>query len=179
MAAGSVQHPTIRMRPARHGHAKPVGFAFILASISLMGCAEETEAPDGEWEVTVTGDANSCTTSTEGYEENFVYQLFYDGSETTVEIDGEGFASGTTSGCTLNYTSQTWLEERDGGDLQWDITGTATVQGAAGGCEGEDLEEGLDWQGTETITVVSSEDESIPEDCTYTMTVSGVFLGGG
>ena len=66
-----------------------------------------------------------------------------------------------------------WLEESAEGDLRWQITGEATYQGQAGGC---DLTDGLDWEGTEIIEVVESLDDNTPEGCTYLMTTEGVLI---
>ena len=137
------------------------------------GCAEEGPTPDGAWKVSVEGVTNTCSDSTTPYSESFVYQLYYEGSSTDIDIDGESFASGVVSGCNLTYSSAVWMEERDGGDLQWQIDGEAVVQGAAGGC---DTSDDLDWEGTEVLWVVDTEDESIEAGCEYTMTVTGTYV---
>ena len=147
-----------------------------LLVLIAVGCGGKDEAtPDGEWKVTVTGVETDCTTSNQGYSEDFVYQLFFDGSDVNIEIDGESYAIGTRSGCALDYQSAIWLEERSTGALRWQIIGEAEVQGADGGC---DLPEGLDWNGTETLTVLESEDPDVLAGCTYGMTVEGTLLGG-
>ena len=141
----------------------------------LAGCGDSGQlTPDGEWQVTVTGVETDCTTSTEGYQDTFVYQLFFDGSNVELRIDGEGFATGTRSGCDLSYESSVWLEEAEGGDYRWQIGGEATYEGAAGGC---DLPEGVDWQGQETLTVLVSDNPDVPEGCRYVMDTQGVYLG--
>ena len=144
-----------------------------------LGCADaDAPTPDGAWDVTVTGISSDCTQSTQGYQGFFEYQLFSNGADIEVRIaqeDGstEGFAIGVRSGCALQYQSAVWLEEQDEGDLRWQITGEATYQGLAGGC---DLTEGLDWEGTEIVEVVESLDENTPEGCTYLMTTEGVYI---
>lgn len=145
-------------------------------ALHLAGCGDkETTTPAGEWKVTVTGIETNCTVSSQGYQEDFVYQLFFDGSAVEIKIDDESFATGTRSGCALAYQSAIWLEERSSGALRWQIVGEATYQGAGGGCE---LTEGLDWEGTETLTVIESEDPDVPTGCTYEMTVEGTLLEG-
>ncbi len=59
-------------------------------------------------------------------------------------------------------------------EFRWQINGRADVESAAGGCP--DVPEDLDWFGTETLTVVSTENETIAEGCTYNMDSSGVYL---
>ena len=43
-----------------------------------------------------------------------------------------------------------------------------------GGCP--DVPEDLDWYGTETLTVVSTENDTIEEGCTYNMESTGVVI---
>jgi len=146
-----------------------------LLAMLAAGCGDkESATPDGEWKVTVTGVESDCTTSNQGYQEDFLYQLFFDGSNVEIKIDDESFATGTRSGCSLTYQSAIWLDDRSSGALRWQITGDAVYQGAGGGC---DLPDDLDWQGTETLTVIESEDPDVPADCTYEMTVEGTLLG--
>ncbi len=157
--------------------------ALIALMTSLIACGPPAEDPDGEWNVTVTGTETNCVEAAEAsYQAAFVYQIFYDTSSgditqltTQIQIDGEDFANGVTSGCNLEYESAIWLEEDDGGDFQWQIKGEATYQGAAS-CG--DLPDGVDWQGTETLTVTSSENDSVPVGCVYNMELTGVFKGG-
>ena len=53
------------------------------------------------------------------------------------------------------------------------------VQGEAGGSP-DLVDEGLDWLGTETLTVVDSENEDVVEPgCTVQLKVGGVYLGKG
>lgn len=151
----------------------------------MAGCASGP-VPDGTWRVTVTGKSTNCTTDTSGYRETFDYQLFYDGSSVDIKVLapdeddgktlGDDFATGTVTGCQLDYHSAVWLEERSDGSFRWQIVGSAKVQGAAGGCG---LEPGVDWLGTETIEVIDSTLDSVPVGCTYDMDVTGKFLGSG
>jgi hypothetical protein len=155
-----------------------------LLSLAMASCATEEVVPDGEWQVNVTGlstdcceanDEDLCAGDLEGYQEGFAYQLFFDGSTTEIKVDGDRFATGITTGCNIEYSSSIWLEERDGGSLNWQIIGQAQYQGAAGGCS---IENDLDWAGTEVLTVIQSDDPSAPLGCTYTMSVEGSFTGG-
>lgn len=145
--------------------------------LGLLACEAEAEDPDGSWSVTVTGLSTDCTDSTQGFQKTFQYQIFYDDTDLSraeIKIDGESFASGFISGCTLEYQSAIWLEEESGGNYRWQIVGNAEHQGAAGGC---DLPDGVDWFGTETLVVLESENEGVPEGCTYEMESEGTWAG--
>ena len=149
----------------------------LLCTALLAACGSPQPVPDGAWNVTVTGVSTDCTTETSGYQKSFVYQIFYDEtnlSRAEIDIEDEAFAVGTISGCNMTYESAVWLEEDSGGEFQWQITGGAEIQGAAGGC---DIENDLDWNGTEVLEVVQSENPTVPEGCTYEMTVQGTWSG--
>ena len=158
---------------------------FALPLLPALACAPEDVPPDVVYNVTVKsevdGDNLVTTCIAEGeqapvFEQVFRYELYFSGSTVDLRIDGEGFAAGTRSGCDMEYESAVWLEERDAGDVRWSLSGFAANQGAAGGCD--DIPEGLDWQGSETITVEESEDESVPVGCTYEMVTEGTLAGG-
>ena len=72
---------------------------------------------------------------------------------------------------------KTAADLEEDGNFQWQIEGRADVQGEAGGCP--DIPEGKDWYGTETLTVVESENDGVPVDCVYEMEVSGTYKGSG
>ena len=137
----------------------------------LIGCKETIE-PDGIWTVTVTGQTTDCVDSSEGFLKDYEYSLFYDGTFVEIKVDGENFATGEIRGCALSYESAVYLEENASGNFRWQINGAADIEGAAGGCG--DVPDNLDWFGTETLTVVSSENDSVEVDCQYEMTTEGV-----
>lgn len=139
----------------------------------LLACSEEI-IPDGIWDVKVTGLETTCIEALEGFQESYRYEAYYEGSYVELDINGESFAKGQRRGCLIEYTSATYLENSADGDFRWNIEGRAESQGTAGGC---DIQEGLDWFGTETLTVVDSDNESISEFCTYEMTVTGTYIG--
>ena len=147
------------------------------------GCKKgEDRKPDGTWKVRVqslVADGSlvtDCVSTGEVFDKTFSYQLFFDGDLAEVEINGESFASGNRSGCSLSYQSAVWLEERNGGFVRWQISGETTYEGEAGGCG---LPDGLDWEGTETITVVETDLEQYPVNCTYELTTEGTWVSGG
>ena len=155
-----------------------------LLGFAVAGCAVPAAEPDARWDVTVRGDDTSCTIDKDvlDYEEHYTYEVRWpnkeDGDVTTTEIriGGEPFATGQTAGCSIEYASPTWLDDRDQGFIKWGLVGIAEQQQGAGGCE---IEKEFDWYGTETITVTESTDPEVETGCTYTMTVEGNYLGGG
>jgi hypothetical protein len=161
-----------------------VGLSVLALSVaSLAACkVDSTVDYDAEYKVTVksliTDDgalSTDCVDAARNYNQNFTYQLVFTEADVTIDIEGEGFATGTRSGCLLNYQSAVWLEEESSGDVRWQITGQATYEGVTDGC---DLPDDIDWEGTETIEIVESEDEDVPAGCTYDMETEGTFIGG-
>ena len=138
----------------------------------LLAC-RPTEEPEGVWSVNVTGTDTNCVTDTTGYVESFDYALYFDGTQTEIHIERDLFATGQLRGCFLEYRSASYLEDALEGPFQWSIAGQADVQGQAGGC---DLPDGVDWSGTETLTVETSENPNVEEGCTYIMTVEGTYV---
>lgn len=149
--------------------------ASLLPLTVLIACGPEVEDPSRRYQVTVTGTADTCTGSEAAYEASFNYNVYIDGSNATIQIDSEDFAVGTISGCDFTYESTVWLEEADGGNFQWQISGEAQFEDVAEGC---DLDPELDWEGEERLRVVASENPDVEVGCDYDMTVSGVLLGG-
>jgi len=144
----------------------------------LAGCAG-APVPDGEWDVTLVGTAVSgCVDGVEYRQinERYTYQIFASGSAVDLAIDGQSFATGQyDDGCHISYTSPAYLDSYQGSSVQWQITGTATVDGPAGGCVADET---LDWDGTEQVTVVRSDASELPEGCTYDITVAGTLVSG-
>ncbi len=169
----------------------------MLVLIALMGCEPEGLDPDSShWDVTVTAFENTCTDSQQGYQEDFTYSLDYEGSLVKLKIGYDSFASGTLSGCQLEYESQVIGEpDRPGGAIQWVLSGDAVVTTDASVCQMEenvgeymdryDLDwetygngnaaDAVSWVGVEKFSVVASDDESIAVGCTYSMVVAGKF----
>ena len=139
---------------------------------SLVACKETIE-PNGTWTVSITGLDTDCVESEEGFLQTYEYSLYYDGSYVEIKVDGESFAAGQIRGCAIQYESGVYLEESDSGDFRWFISGNADVEAAAGGCG--DIPDEYDWYGTETLTVVSSDNEGVAEGCDYNMEVVGTF----
>ncbi len=151
----------------------------VLAAAVLAGCGGSVGEPDGVWQVSVVSteasDFGSACAQDAEYsliEDQFSYELYQEGSAIQLRIDGEVFAAGAfTSGCTIEYDSPAWLDEFNGAEIQWQLEGNATIDGAAGGCVDD---QNLDWQGSETITVIRSDTDALPVGCTRSLTVTGV-----
>lgn len=144
--------------------------------LALLACHPGTSVPeDAIWyAIDVAAESTTCALSeaemAEGYAESFEYAVAYDGSSATLYIDDNVFASGNVSGCNLAYQTVTVGQERDAGNLKWQIYGEARVNAASGGgC----TENGGDWEGTEYFEIVESEDPAIEVGCTYNMTTTG------
>lgn len=151
-----------------------------LSAILLCGCTEPLEG--FAWEVTVDGGEvgfDSCNIGNETpYTETFSYVLDFSGADVSLGmlVDNEvfGFADGTLSGCDVSYASVIWQEQREGGEVRWQLEGEAAVRQGGDDCN---ITEGLDWEGWEEITVVDSADPNIPAGCTYRMDATGSYTG--
>lgn len=154
--------------------------ALLAPALSLLAaCGGGLGEPDASWTLTLSSSAEQvvgCEGAEIGaVEESYTYDVYAEGTSIDIYIDGQIFASGVyEDGCNISYESPSWIEEYEGAEIQWQITGLATVDGPAGGCISED---GVDWDGTEEVTVVRSDNESLPVGCTRTFDVVGT-LGG-
>jgi len=158
--------------------------ALLVASASLLGltgCAEDELDPDAfYWDVDLLATYSSCHSDDNvvAYSEGFSYGLSFDGSATTLRIDGNTFASGVITGCELEYESGIVGQERPGGFVQWNLLGDAIIRTGGDGCDIPNDDDGnaLDWYGTETFAITYSEDPSLEVDCEYEMQVQGVYV---
>lgn len=153
----------------------------ILSAASLLlACIDNSRVPEGAlvYSVEVTGTADSCHTDgsmDNGWQDTFEYAVAFDASSADLYMDGQPFAAGTLSGCNLTYQSVViGDDERAAGALKWQLTGSSKVETDASGdaCVDGDTE----WEGTETITVISSDDDAIEPGCTYTMSTVGDYI---
>ncbi|MCO4745097.1 MAG: hypothetical protein KC912_09930 [Proteobacteria bacterium] len=153
---------------------------FITTLLAAAGCGEALEG--FAWDVTVSGGEpgfDSCNIGSEvPYDETFTYALNFSGADVDLGllIDNEilGFADGTLSGCDVSYSSVIWQDARDAGEVRWQLEGEASVRQGGDSCN---MDDGLDWDGFEEITVVESTVPDIPPGCTYRMDATGVFVG--
>ncbi len=150
------------------------GFA-ITGLLCALSCKEK-EKPGFIWEVSVISAEDGCNTPPVEYNGavNMDYLLRFDESRVVLSVDGVDFASGTISGCEIEYESSVWGEARDGNEIKWQLTGTATYRSGGTACN---LPDGRDWEGQEVFTIVSSEHPDIASGCTYTLDLNGVYRG--
>lgn len=181
--------------------------AVVLGALSVACDGGEPDETLYYWDVKVTGVSNNCTESEQGFAESYAYAVGFDGSLASLKIDdGEEintFATGNILGCTMAYESQVVGEpDRDGGPVQWVLSGQSTYRSGGDGCNMEEQvtdyadmlgidpvaepaylggnEPGdLDWVGMESFEIVASENEGIPVGCTYTLFVAGTYRGSG
>lgn len=151
--------------------------AILLLTLPLAACSETLEG--FEWEVNITSGGESaqdnCNPEPQGFEQEFVYRLEFDGSDVSVAIGPDVFATGQISGCNIAYQSVVWGEEKDGYTYRWRIDGDAIYRQGSG-CDNQ-LEPTLDWFGTETFTILESDDPDIAPNCTYILDAEGEYLG--
>ncbi len=141
----------------------------------LGGCGPEP-LPGYLWRVKVVGAEDTCNDPPVDYtdEQTFDYRLEYSGSDVSIAIGEDAFASGTIAGCEIGYHSVVWPAKKDGMDLKWQLTGDATFRNGGTTCN---LDVGIDWSGTETFEVVDSDHPNIEEGCTYTLRLEGAYIG--
>jgi hypothetical protein len=152
-----------------------------LLMLPLLACEEEGLDPDSfNWEVTVTGIEDLCNPQDpQGFQETLTYSLFFDGSVTEIKIGQDSFASGIMTGCSLEYDTPLVGERRGPNEeywVKWKLTGEALLRQGGSSCE---LDEGVDWSGTETFEIMETDDPDLQVGCTYTLSVTGTYKGQG
>lgn len=147
----------------------------VLAGIAtLFGCSE-ADLPGSYFDVDLQMVSDECNAQAVGYSESLTYRVTDvpdDDQMLSVSVGPDEFARGPSEGCSFTYSSVAWTEPREAGDLRWTLSGTAAVQRGDGSCGNPS-----DWQGTEVFTILSSEDPAINPGCTYTVDVTGTFVG--
>lgn len=149
-----------------------------LLPLPLLACGEADKVPADALlyavTVTATGPDECHPGNTEGWQGSYTYAVAFNAAEATLFVDGEPFASGTITGCNLSYqTVVLGTQGREGGELKWQITGSARLDPGDNAC----VEGDLDFEGTETIEVIGSEDDGVEPGCTYPMMTEGTFTG--
>jgi hypothetical protein len=141
---------------------------------TLFGC--EPELPGSFWDVSVVGAEDTCHEPPQDYagEQDFEYRVEFEGSNVTLSIGEDAFATGGISGCDINYRSVVWTDQPNGLDVRWQLVGDGTFRPGGDACN---LDEGLDWLGTETFEIIGSEDPDVEVGCTYSLQMQGTFVG--
>lgn len=148
----------------------------LLALLVLSGSACSESLTGFEWDVTLTAIEDGCNPEPIGYQQTFRYRLVFDGAHARLYIGENGFANGTLSGCSIQYSSVTWGEEREDYTYRWVLTGDAAYRQGSG-CDTQLPGPNVDWFGTETFTIIDTDDPDIPPDCDYVMEAEGVYVG--
>lgn len=149
------------------------GAGILAASALLGGCGEESL--DGFlWNIDVLATIDDCNDPTVPYADSFEYRLTYDGGQVNLAIGPDTFATGVIAGCEIAYESVVWGEEHNGAEIRWQMSGEAVYRQGGDTCN---LPADTDWIGTETFTIISSEDPSLPVGCEYILETTGSYIG--
>jgi hypothetical protein len=149
--------------------------AVVAALVMAVGCGGGEEVLDGYlFDVTGLAVIDDCNDPTVPYQETFEYRLSFDEANVVLSIGADDFATGRIAGCAITYDTAVWNAERASGDVKWQLSGEAVYRQGGDTCN---LPAGMDWEGTETFSVVASEDPSIPVGCQYVLDTTGVYLG--
>lgn len=143
---------------------------WIAMFLAASGCAGD-DLPGVYYDVSVSTIEDGCNTPDTQYDEQFSYRLLRTAASVQIFIGSDLLATGGLNGCDLTYESPQWNERRPDGAVRWELRGEALVS-IGDGCNA-----GGGWSGTETITVVSSEDPSISAGCRYVTEVTGSYAG--
>jgi hypothetical protein len=145
----------------------------LLAVGALGGCGGDL--PGFYWDLTQATQEDLChdTPAPLLDKEGFEYRVLYDVQDITVAIGEDEFATGTAQGCLIQYSTVIWPEDRNDFQIAWQMDGAAAV--SRGGGDGCTISDGVDWDGTEVFTIVTSEDPSLAPGCTYTVHLTGTY----
>lgn len=139
-------------------------------------CACGADLPGSFWDVSVVGAEDTCHDPPQDYSgaKDFQYRAQFEGSNVSLSIGEDAFASGSISGCGITYRSVVWTDQPSGLDVRWQLVGDATFRPGGEACG---LDAGMDWQGTETFDIICSEDPDIEIGCAYSLDLEGTFAG--
>ena len=148
-----------------------------VGALVLAGCGADEELPGDYFEIKAVGDANDCTgDNPEGFSEKFEYRVVLDGNTAEIAVGPDVFATGRLEGCLLNYESVVWEENRNGGEIAWQIVGSATVN-IDDACPPP--VEGEDWVGSEDFEIVSADEGAgVSPGCSYRTALKGRYVKG-
>lgn len=150
-----------------------VGAGILAVSGALSGCGGEPL--DGFlWDVDLLATIDDCNADPVAYAESLTYRVVYDGASVELAIDEDPFASGFIAGCEISYETVVWFEERNGYEVRWQMAGEAVFRQGGDTCN---LPAETDWIGTETFTILTSDDPELPVGCEYVVETTGSYVG--
>jgi hypothetical protein len=149
------------------------GAVFLAGSGLLGGCGEE--ALDGFlWDVELLAVIDDCNDPTVAYADSLEYRVSFDGGAVELAVGPDAFATGYIAGCEINYETVVWGEDHNGYEVRWQMSGEAVYRQGDDTCN---LPAGTDWIGTETFTIITSDDPALAVGCQYQLDVNGVYAG--
>lgn len=159
------------MGAGSRGVSRGLGVALAAA---LAGCGP-AELSGHVWSVHLVTATDNCVDPPARYDEVLEFVVdFQGGASIAIGTDGAVFATGAIAGCALSYQTGVWEEEREGGVVRWEMRGEALYRLGGTACE---LDEGIDWEGRETFTVIASEDPGVRAGCTSVLDARGTYVG--
>jgi hypothetical protein len=143
----------------------------LLIAATTVGCTDDLSGH--VWNVRLQTERDTCANN--NYDE--VIELIVDfegGAAVSVATDETVFATGAIAGCSMTYQTGAWEEDRGNGIIRWELRGEANYRLGGTACE---ISDGLDWEGSETFTVLSSEDPDIETGCEAVLNATGTYVG--
>ena len=145
--------------------------AAVVVVLGLTGCTDELSGH--VWNVRVQTQIDECANG--DYDEVWEFVVdFQGGAAVSLATEGAVFATGSIAGCSMSYQTGAWEEDRGQGVIRWELEGEANYRLGGSACE---ISDGLDWEGTETVTVLASEDPDIEAGCQVVMEATGTYVG--
>lgn len=153
----------------------------LISLLALAGCGAKV-VPGSVWDIAlVSVEEDTCHPEPLDYNGDLQmeYTIQFDGPRTALFVSKEGetaqvFATGGITGCEINYESVVWGEDHDGYEIRWQLSGNALFRPGGSSCG---LAADVDWSGTETFEIISSETDELPAGCKYTLGVEGKYEG--
>lgn len=117
-------------------------------------------------------DGTDCSGDITQTSNKYSYEVYMDGDNISIEIEGQPFASGTVNGYQIEYVSPGWLHEGPDGDVQWAVS--SLFMRADGAEDGESFDDaGHNLLGVEEVEILESDDVNYPVGRTVRYVVTG------
>ncbi len=150
---------------------------YLLPLVLFVGCSGNGELPGEYFEIKATAGEDDCGAAEGNWKDKFDYRMVVDGNTVELAVGPDVFATGRMEGCLVVYETVIWEEQRNGGEIAWQILGTATVSFDPGACP--PLVENEDWVGSEEFLIVSADDGTgLTPGCGFSTSLVGKHLKG-